>query len=464
MPSSASRSWRAIWSACAAGLPQAFDAVRRHELLPESYVYGCAYAWKFSRWRDAFWNGEHNLGGWRWFFAYTFLVKTPLPALGLMALAVGATVVRWRARRRLQGIGWRRQALEGAYATLPLWVLAAGDGIAASLGHLDIGHRHILPVYPPLFILCGAALAGPRDDRWGPVPLPGSRLISRCAACLLGALALEVFWCFPDYIAYFNGLVRPAEAYRHLVDSSLDWGQDLPAVGRYIGLHPGEGPFYLSYFGSASPAAYGVRADLINCASPADEPAGSLPVTTTDFPPDRLRSGADEFSNRHPEYELAGTAEVNGSDARRVIWLKKAPSLRLQPGTYLVSATVLQQMEYNLKAPWGPWNRRFEERYQRLRTEIAPLMAGEPEARAAALARGSTADWWRLLQDVGEFDALRFSRLTAYLRHRHPDGNLHGSVLVFRLGNPDLAAALDGPPPELGRDLPAELAASGLLN
>ena len=139
-------------------------------------------------------------------------------------------------------------------------------------GHLNIGHRHMLPVYPALFILGGAAVAG--EER-----------LSRAAGgrwrfCVLAA---ETVWRFPDYLSYFNGLVRPSEGYRHLVDSSLDWGQDLPAARRYIEIHPRDGPFFLSYFGSASPAAYGVRAETANCAMPADEPPGSLPVQALDF-------------------------------------------------------------------------------------------------------------------------------------------------------------------------------------
>ena len=434
------------------GIPQVFDAARRHELLPEAYVYGCAYAWRFSRWRDAFLNGEHSLTGWPGFFPYTFLVKTPLPVLGILALSAVATAARWRARRRREGTGLLRQAAAAAYDTAPLWVLLAADLAAVMSGHLNIGHRHMLPVYPALFILGGAAVAGEE------------RLFRRLAALAICVLAAETAWRFPDYLSYFNGLVRPSEGYRHLVDSSLDWGQDLPAAKRYVDDHPRDGPFILSYFGSASPAAYGVRAETANCAMPADEPPGSLPVQTLDFAPDALDAGVGDFLRRHPEYELAGTADVGASGLRRAILLKKAPALRLRAGTYLVSATVLQQMEYNLRAPWGPWNRRFEERYQRLRIELDPLMGDDPEARAAALARGSARDWLGLLKDVGEFDALRFSRLAAWLRRRPPDGNLHGSILVFHLSGADLGAALDGPPPELGRDLPGELVRSGLLD
>ena len=54
-------------------------------------------------------------------------------------------------------------------------------------------------------------------------------------ACLvlvsIGLFAGESLWRWPNYLAYFNQLAGgPSHGYRHLVDSSLDWGQDLPAL------------------------------------------------------------------------------------------------------------------------------------------------------------------------------------------------------------------------------------------
>jgi len=450
---------RVLGAAPLAGVPHLLAAIRQRHWLPEAFIYGCAYAWKFSLWRDSFLNGAHHLQGSAGFFPYLFLVKTPLPLFGLLGLAAAATLARWRARRTREGIGLRRQAAAAAYALLPLWVLVVVDGAAAMASHLDIGHRHILPIYPPLFILAGAAAAWPAE---GP---PSARAGHRAAfALLLSLLAVETAARFPDYLAYFNGLLRPADAYRHVVDSSLDWGQDLPGVRQLIDAHPEGRPYTLAYFGTDRPAAYGIDAIVTQCASPAEEPPGALAVMTRDFAPAERAQGQADFLAAQPEYEFAGAAQVNGRDLDRVIFLKRAPALRLQPGTYLVSATVLQQMESSLAAPWGPWNRRFEADYQRLRRETAPLLGDDPAARRAALAAGSDAAWWQLLNDLLRFDALRFSRLTAYLRRRPPDGTVHASILVFHLTAAELDRAVAGPPPELGPDLPTELTRSGLLN
>ena len=135
----------------------------------------------------------------------------------------------------------------------------------------------------------------------------------------------------------------------------------------------------------------------------------------------------------------------------------KAEALRLSPGTYYVSASMLQPVMYDLLGPLGPWNSRYEERYQRLRAAVAPLLSDDPTVRLSGL-RNSTTSKWRLI--LAAFDMYRFGRLTAYLRHRSPDGTIAGSILRFRVSAEDLRQAEDGTPPENGQD---EVVAAGIV-
>src|SRR5204862_6560047 len=82
-------------------------------------------------------------------------------------------------------------------------------------------------------------------------------------ALVLGA-AVESFAIRPHYLASFNALAGgPANAHRLVVDSSLDWGQDLPTLRDWLAGHRlPEEKFYLGYFGSAWPPHYGVRPDF----------------------------------------------------------------------------------------------------------------------------------------------------------------------------------------------------------
>jgi hypothetical protein len=222
---------------------------RAHELLPESYIYGFAHTYRFSRYRKAFLNGEYRSSGWVSFFPYTTAVKTPLALFGLMALAaLHAASVR-RTRREWLGRLYEWSPLLSLFAVY--WVFSLTSG-------LNIGHRHIIPIYPVLFVMAaGAAAWVARPMRW-----VGALVLALCAW-----FAGESVWIRPHYLAYFNELVGPRDAWKHLVDSSLDWGQDLPTLKGWLDAHPQEGPQYISYFGSGDPLYYGIKATRVGDAN-----------------------------------------------------------------------------------------------------------------------------------------------------------------------------------------------------
>jgi hypothetical protein len=423
-------------------VPRLIELVRRSRLLPEAFVYGHAQIWRYSRRRGAFWNGEFRAVGWPGFFPYTFLVKTPIPTLTL-ALLAGALFVGRRPDAAERGPWWRAAARA---PTLPLLTPLALYWAMAVSSHLNIGHRYLLPVYPPLFVLCGLVAS----DKRRPEPRATSRILGGGVWALLALLAIETACRFPNYIAYINPLGgSSAHAYRHLVDSSLDWGQDLPGVKQYVDTHPTPGRVYLSYFGTASPRYYGISARPLYSYPDWDEEA-SPPVMVLDVPRDRVQSTVSGITVRQPDYGVASVSE--GERRSSVVLLKKASALRLGAGTYFVSASMLQPLFYPLDepvGPWGPWNERFEGIYQALLKAIAPLLRDDPEARAGAFGARPPLEWRALLE---RFQMFRFARLTAYLRLREPDDTVDFSILVYRLSQADLDRALLGPPPELGPD------------
>jgi hypothetical protein len=405
--------------------------VDKHRLLPEAYTYGWAFIRKVTLQREGFLNGQFSLYGWRSFFPYTALVKTPLPVFCILLFAVAAVAVRWRRSRLRDGTPLFRSALRSFYAALPLWTLFVVYWVAAVFSHLNIGHRHLLPTYPPLFILGGAAAA------WWGRALDGSadssgrgwraRVPGLALAGLVALASVETACRFPNYLAYFNVLGGGQDhAYRHLVDSSLDWGQDLPGVKRYISAHPQEGPFYLSYFGTASPAYYGIAARSLN---PMPAPIQFFPV-----PSDRAEAGIADLLRDHPDFEVAAVGSNGGQES--VVLLERPDALRLNPGTYLISATMLQ---------WGPWDPRYENEYQRLYQEARPFLGDDWKGRMSTLRGKDPAVWSRLLT---EFNLYRVSRLEVYLRTREADGTINGSILVYHVGADDLRRAFDGPAPE----------------
>jgi len=236
---------------------------RNHEMLPESYIYGFAHSYRFSRYRKAFLNGDYRSSGWVQFFPYTVSVKTPIALFALIALAALYAATRGRTAPE-----WRRRL----YDWSPLLSLFAVYWAVMLTSHLNIGHRHIMPVYPVLFVMAsGAACWIAASTRW----------VGACVIGLAAWFAAESVWIRPHYLAYFNEFVGPKDAWRHLVDSSLDWGQDLPSVKRWLDAHPQEGPLFISYFGSGDIVYYGVKATRVGDANFDVRPRKVDPVIMT---------------------------------------------------------------------------------------------------------------------------------------------------------------------------------------
>jgi dolichyl-phosphate-mannose-protein mannosyltransferase len=218
-------------------LAAAVRIARAAGVLPDAYLYGLVYAFRSTKAHPAFLCGQISYQGWWYYFPTTFLLKTPLALLGILALPLAA---------RGKPAGPRL----GPFVWLPVLVY-----VAASLTrNLNIGHRHLLPIYPFLFVAAGvagaAAWAGSGHRRWAVVAL-----------CVW--YAGSVLRVHPHYLAYFNELAGgPSGGWRYLVDSNLDWGQDLRGLKRWMDDH-GVARVKLSYFGTADPDYYHLQYEML---------------------------------------------------------------------------------------------------------------------------------------------------------------------------------------------------------
>jgi len=182
--------------------------------------------------RMNFLSGETSLSGWPHYFAVALLLKTPVPVLLITLVAL----LRWP---------WKRRWRESSILIVPAVVLFA----AASIGNLQLGYRYILPVLPFVFLVAArnVTFEWPRRVKWSSTGL------------LAGWLAVGTLSIFPHYLSYFNELGGgPANGDHYLVDSNLDWGQDLPALREWLDAHP-PADVRLGFFGPAYPERYGVH-------------------------------------------------------------------------------------------------------------------------------------------------------------------------------------------------------------
>jgi 4-amino-4-deoxy-L-arabinose transferase-like glycosyltransferase len=177
-----------------------------------------------------FLNGQYsNTGFWN-YFLYAFLLKTPLPFL--LSL-IAALLVLFKTRQV-----W--------FILLPpLFFLF----YFSFLNRLDLGLRYVLPIYPFFLVAAGAVV---------------TKLINVPRGKIL--LVILILWSvvatgriYPHHLAYFNELAGGSvNGYKHLVDSNLDWGQDLVKLKSFLKRY-GIVSIRLSYYGMSDPAYYGIN-------------------------------------------------------------------------------------------------------------------------------------------------------------------------------------------------------------
>ena len=233
---------------------QFFDWLAQTSLVPQAYTYGINAANALSVRRWTFLLGEGSNLGRSIYFPVAIAVKTPMATMVILAAAGVASAAALRRRHLMRSIDASlRWKIVCAIVPPTIYLIAAMNA------RLNIGVRHVLPLYAPAFVVAGVALAR-LTHGWRP-----ARYAIPAAIALL---ALETTSVFPNYISFFNRAAGGTRGGLSLLsDSNLDWGQDLKPLAAWYRAwrseHPTT-PFYLDYFGTTDPRAFGI--DYINTA------------------------------------------------------------------------------------------------------------------------------------------------------------------------------------------------------
>ena len=177
-------------------------------------------------------NGHLSKFGWPSYFPEAMLLKEPVAVL--VTFAIAAALFAWMLTTpRGRALAWRPMAL----------LILGGLFLALCVvGHIDIGFRHALPFLACFYVAAAAVLSQVRR---------GTAVL----LVLIGVTIVETAPSQPDYLSYFNVLAGgPRNADRYLVDSNLDWGQDVKRLADW--LHsPAAGGRHcvVRYFGSSKP-------------------------------------------------------------------------------------------------------------------------------------------------------------------------------------------------------------------
>jgi hypothetical protein len=187
--------------------------------------------------RPSYLRGKWRDHGWWYYYLYGALIKVPLGLWGLGLLALGTTLTGSKA------------ASHGSIQRDILFLFTPAVVIfsfVSSQTEINEHFRYVLPAFPFVFICLSKSAsnffsAAPTilidtasstdkirtgSARRVPKPLGVYTVIASFRILLLWSVVSSC-WIYPHTLAYFNELVGgPLEGPRHLLGSSVDWGQD----------------------------------------------------------------------------------------------------------------------------------------------------------------------------------------------------------------------------------------------
>jgi hypothetical protein len=178
--------------------------------------------------------GEVSASGWKNYFPVVYAIKEPLAFFVLLILGLLAAALANK----------KSFSLKNYFSEFSFLVFIVLYWLTSLSGNLNIGVRHLLPVFPFTMMLVSRA-----TFLWLKEPFLKPKTVF--LGLLLAWQAGQVWAVFPSFFAYFNELAGgPSRGYVYVVDSNLDWGQDLKRLSQWLEKNKIE-KIYLDYFGGA---------------------------------------------------------------------------------------------------------------------------------------------------------------------------------------------------------------------
>jgi len=164
-------------------------------------------------------NGQFSKDGWWYYFLEAFLIKTPIPALTAFVTAL-VFFGKFNISNR-----------DKLFIFTPMIFFSAVTSLKAH----NLSVRYLLPSFPFLILYAGG-LAQMVKIKWGKL----KSAVTSSVVIILGLWYIfSAVTIYPDFLAYFNELVGgPANGYKYLDDSNLEWKHDLKRLAEYQKKHP----------------------------------------------------------------------------------------------------------------------------------------------------------------------------------------------------------------------------------
>ncbi len=226
--------------------------------------------------------GDFSNHGWWYYFPITVAVKTPVGFLILSFCSIALILSRFRT------LPWQQVVI--AASTVSIFVMCLFTSI-------NIGLRYLLPIFPLLAVASGHLVALTLSN-------PTRRPLGLFSAALACSVFVNSIQAHPHYIPYFN-FFAGSQPERIIVDSDLDWGQDLFLLrDRLKSL--GVKKIYISYFG-ATPLETAGLPDY-ELLPEFEEVKGYVAISIQQLTTEQWKTGHHKWLNKYQPIEKIGSS------------------------------------------------------------------------------------------------------------------------------------------------------------
>lgn len=248
--------------------------------------------------------GEVSSTSWWYYFPLIYLMKESLPILVLLFLTLLVSlyqIIRYKFLIARFYFWIKENFVSFSILTFVIiyWLISITS-------NLNIGVRHLIPTLPFLYILISKKtldIISRKSIEWSPSILINIKLIIGLFLkqwLKYFILVILIFWhiwstifAWPYFLSYFNNLIGSENGYKYVVDSNVDWGQDLKRLAKFVANNH-ISQIKVDYFGSGSPEYY-LGDAFIPWQSNRGKTTGWLAISATVY----------QTSKEHPETSYA---------------------------------------------------------------------------------------------------------------------------------------------------------------
>lgn len=227
-----------------------------------TYGIGMGYVFRrVSGGNGAYFLGQVSSKAFPTYFPTVFLIKEPLVNIFFMLMALGAGIVMMVKKFRLAV----KDHIKNIFSEITAHVRHNIDSTSmfffiilysyiSITGNLNIGLRHLFPIFPFIYILTAKVIfefIKRRREK------QSQTMLYFFVATLTVIMIVQSVAAYPNYMSYFNEVVGgPKNGYKFVTDSNADWGQDLERLKKFLDEHPEIAKIRLDYFGGGDPQYY----------------------------------------------------------------------------------------------------------------------------------------------------------------------------------------------------------------